>query len=94
MKLLLNELDTHRPKCDRRRYFIVVYQGEAKLIFWAQYYNYTHLVNRMIGSSFLSISEATPAEAETLEIIGEVSNLHLMCAEKWMNKKGWRNARR
>lgn len=89
---MTTELDHHRHNCDIRRYFIVAHQGEAKLIFWAQYYNCASLVNRIVRNRLLSLKEVTLTEAETMEAIGDIPNLHLTDAEKWMNKKKYRGA--
>jgi hypothetical protein len=91
---ITSELDRHRHNCNIRRYFIVVHEGEAKLIFWARFYNCATLVNTIVRHRSLSIKEVTPVEAETMETIGGVPNLHITDAEKWVNKSGWRNARR
>lgn len=77
---------------DIRRYFIISYLGEAKLIFWAQYYKCDDFISRMVRSRELSVKEVTLTEAGTMEAIGDIPNLHLTEAEKWMNKKKYRNA--
>ncbi len=92
MKRLENELDTTRFGCQRERYFVISYLDEATLVFWVRFYNPTHFINRMIGSRLFSISEATQSEAETMEVIGDVPNLHFSDAEKWIDKKRYLNA--
>lgn len=77
---------------DIRRYFIISYLGEAVLIFWAQYYKCDNFISKTVRSRELSVKEVTLTEAGTMEAIGDIPNLHLTDAEKWMDKKKYRNA--
>lgn len=75
-----------------RRYFIVTYRGEAKLIFWNEFYKVDGALSDIMRHRYLEFNEVNSDEADTMEIIGEVPRLHVTEVSKWIEQKSYRNA--
>jgi hypothetical protein len=73
-----------------RRYFIVSHRGEAKLIFWNEFYNPDGAISDIMRNRYLEYKEVNSDEADTMGIIGGVPRLHVTEVGNWIKKKRWR----